>query len=91
MNEKIVNIYYDEPALPSTTMFHFMYSLRPFIMAEGPQVGQITVIDITMNEAYILDEQFFDDRDFCFYGADGKERDDDDDEFYGVAVISEIW
>ena len=25
MDEKIVNIYFDEPALPSTTMFHFMY------------------------------------------------------------------
>ena len=90
MNEKIVNIYFNEPALPSTTIFHFMHSLRPFIMAVGPLVGQVTVIDITMNEAYDLDE-LFDNYDFCFYGADGKERDDDDDEFYGVAVIGEIW
>ena len=92
MDEKIVNIYFDEPALPSTTMFHFMYSLRPFIMAEGPLIGQITIIDITRNEAYDLDELFDNDNsDFHFYGADGKERDDDDDEFYGVAVIGEIW
>ena len=89
MNEKIVNIYFNEPALPSTTMFHFMYSLRPFIMAEGPKAGHVVLIDITMNKAYDLDE-IFDDELRC-YGADGKERDDDDDEFYGVAVIGEIW
>ena len=90
MNEKIVNVYHNGTTLPSTTMFHFMYSLRPFIMAEGPMASQITVVDITMNEAYDLDE-LFDDSDFCFYGADGKERDDDDNKFYGVAVIGEIW
>lgn len=90
MNEKIVNICFSEPALPSTTMFHFMYSLRPFIMAEGPKAGHVVLIDITMNEAYDLDE-IFDDSELQCYGADGKERDDDDNEFYGVAVIGEIW
>ena len=91
MNEKIVNIYFDERALPSTTMFHFMYSLRPFIMAEGPRVGEFVLIDINGGCAYTLDEILDGDFDFSFYGADGKERDDDDDEFYGVAVIGEIW
>lgn len=91
MDEKIVNIYYNEPVLPSTTMFHFMYSLRPFIMAEGPKNGQIIIVDITMGIAYSLDELSDDSADFHFYGADGEERNDDDDEFYGVAVIGEIW
>ena len=74
MKEKIVNIYFNEPALPSTTMFHFMHSLRPFIMAEGPRVGEFVLIDINGGCAYTLDEIL-----------------DDDDEFYGVAVIGEIW
>lgn len=90
MKEKIINIYCDEPALPSTTMFHFMYSLRPFIMAEGPRAGHVVLIDITRNEAYDLYE-IFDSSVLQCYGADGKARDDDDDEFYGVAVIGEIW
>jgi hypothetical protein len=88
MDEKIVNIYFDEPALPSTTMFHFMYSLRPFIMAEGPKVGEIIFVDLLNNSAYTWDDLAL--YDLHFYGADGKERDDDDDEFYGVAVIGEI-
>lgn len=90
MDEKIVNIYFDEPALPSTTMFHFMYSLRPFIMAEGPRVSDgVIFIDLTNGWAYTWDDLAL--SDLYFYGADGKERDDDDDEFYGVAVIGEIW
>lgn len=90
MDEKIVNIYFDEPALPSTTMFHFMYSLRPFIMAEGPRASDgVIFIDLTNGWAYTWDDLAL--SDLYFYGADGKERDDDDDEFYGVAVIGEIW
>lgn len=89
MNEKIVNIYFDEPALRSTTAFHFMNSLRPFIMVEGPKPGQLLFIDITMGIAYTWDDLF--DDDLYFYGADGNARDDDDDDFYGVAVIGEIW
>lgn len=90
MKEKIINVCYDEPALPSTTMFHFMYSLRPFIMVEGPKASDgLLFIDITEGYSYRWDDLAL--YDLHFYGADGKERDDDDDEFYGVAVIGEIW
>lgn len=90
MKEKIINVCYDEPALSSTTMFHFMYSLRPFIMVEGPKANDgLLFIDITEGYSYRWDDLAL--YDLYFYGADGKARDDDDDEFYGVAVIGEIW
>lgn len=88
MNEKIVNIYYDK--LPSTTMFHFMYSLRPFIMVEGPKVNdRLLFIDLTEGYSYRWNDLIL--HDLHFYGADGKERNADDDKFCGVAVIGEIW
>ncbi len=90
MDEKIINVYSNKPVLSSTIMFHFMYSLRPFIMVEGPKASDgLLFIDITEGYSYRWDDLAL--YDLHFYGADGKARDDDDDEFYGVAVIGEIW
>ena len=77
--EKFINL--NRETIPTMTMFHFQYSLRPFICARGMD-DDLYFIDLTEGVVYNWDELGY--NDLYFYTKE------DDEDFYGVAVIGDI-
>lgn len=68
-------------SISSTTMFHFNYSLRPFILTETLE-GDFIFVDLTQNSCFKWEElEFFD---LKFYTKE------EDENFCGVEIIGEI-
>ena len=79
MDEQIVDI--NRTAIAPTTVFHFQYSLRPFILVHDPD-NDWCFVDLSIGESYQWgDLEYYD---LYFYT---KENDDD---FCGVAIMGEI-
>ena len=77
--EKIIDIHRTD--IPSTTVFHFQHSLRPFILINDPH-NNWCFVDLSIGESYLWGElQYYD---LYFYTKD------DDSDFCGVAIIGEI-
>lgn len=80
VNEKIVNLNSREVKLPPMTIFHFKYSLRPFLLVEKD--FEDIFVDLTMGAAYSWDQLI--DNDLYFY------EDETDEDFTGIAIIGEL-
>ena len=80
MTEKIVDI--NRKNIFTTMMFHFKNSLRPFICSYLFSNGDMVFVDIKEGFVYQMDE--LENHYLEFY------RDEEDDDFLGVAIIGEI-
>lgn len=80
LNEKIITVKtnYFPP-----TMFHFRFSLRPFILVED-SMGTQLFVDLDNFRVMTWDEV---ENEMVFYG---NPDDPDEEDFYGVAIIDKF-
>ncbi len=79
MNNQIIDI--NRTDIPSTTVFCFKNSLKPFILTQN-ETGQFIFVNLTENECFEWEN-------VPYYDLEFYTREDDED-FYGVKIITTL-